>query len=82
MAEVRNYEPRVALTPGITGLEAYRHIIGHALAHLEHSGLIAMETGIAQHEELARLFTTAGYARFEFAADLTGRPRYAFAWVD
>jgi release factor glutamine methyltransferase len=81
LTEVRDFEPRIALTPGTTGLEAYRLIISQAPSHLERGGLIAMETGTAQHEELARMFTSAGYSRFEFARDLAERPRYAFGWT-
>jgi len=43
-------------------------------------GLLALETGIAQHAELAELFGKAGFSRWEFLNDLTPRPRYALAW--
>jgi len=43
-------------------------------------GLLALETGIAQHDELAELFRAAGFARYEFLPDLSHRPRYALAW--
>jgi len=44
-------------------------------------GLLALETGIAQHAELAALFGEAGFAHYEFLADLAHRPRYALAWL-
>jgi len=44
-------------------------------------GLLALETGIAQHAELAELFREAGFAHYEFLADLAHRPRYALAWL-
>jgi len=42
-------------------------------------GLLAMETGIAQHAALAELLPAAGFTHYEFVNDLSGRPRYAFA---
>jgi len=44
-------------------------------------GLLALETGIAQHAELAELFRAAGFAQWEFLNDLSHRPRYALAWL-
>jgi len=44
-------------------------------------GLLALETGIAQHAELAELFRAAGFAQWEFLNDLSARPRYALAWL-
>lgn len=79
--EVKHFEPRVALTPGPTGLEAIRTIIAGGFGRLQQGGLLALETGIAQQAEIARLFSAAGFARHEFLPDLTGRPRYALAWV-
>ena len=81
LAEVRNFEPRIALTPGSQGLEALQRIIAGAPAHLNQGGLLAMETGIAQHEAIAELFGAAGFSRHEFMSDMTGRPRFAWAWV-
>jgi len=44
-------------------------------------GLLACETGIAQHAPLLKLATETGYARAESLRDLTGRERYLFAFV-
>ena len=82
LIEVRGFEPEVALTPGHSGLEALVTIIGGARKFLAAGGLLAMETGIGQHQEIAERFKTCGYSRYEFASDLTGRPRFAFAWAD
>lgn len=81
LVEVKNFEPRIALTPGGQGLESIRRIIAGAPAHLNEGGLLAMETGIAQHEAIAGLLVTAGFLRHEFLPDLTGRPRFAWAWI-
>lgn len=81
LVEVKNFEPRIALTPGGQGLESIQRIIAGAPAHLNEGGLLAMETGIAQHEAIAGLLVTAGFSRHEFLPDLTGRPRFAWAWI-
>lgn len=50
--EVRDHEPRLALTPGDDGLAALEAIFASAGAHLTAGGLLALETGIAQHAAL------------------------------
>lgn len=77
--EVRNFEPTGALTPGGDGLAALGQIIAGAPARLAPGGLIALETGIAQHEVLRAQAASAGLGGFESLPDLTGRPRYVFA---
>jgi release factor glutamine methyltransferase len=76
---VKDHEPRVALTPGDDGFGALGHIIDKARDFLRPGGLLAMETGIAQHGQLARGLAAGGYQQIEFLPDLTGRPRFAFA---
>lgn len=43
--EVRNFEPRMALTPGPSGLEAYARIIPQAAALLRPHGWLVLELG-------------------------------------
>jgi release factor glutamine methyltransferase len=77
--EVRNFEPHAALSAGENGLAALRHIIATAPAYLADGGVLALETGIAQHVELQRIAANAGFGRIESRQDLTGRDRYIFA---
>ncbi len=79
-AEVRQYEPPTALTPGATGLEALEIILRESRSRLAPGGLLACETGIAQHGVLTELMQSAGYARCESLPDLTKRDRYFLAW--
>ncbi len=78
--EVRGFEPGSALTAADEGLADLRAIIGQARAFLAAGGLLALETGIAQHAELLRLAAAAGFARWESRPDLTGRDRFVLAW--
>lgn len=76
--EVVGYEPESALVAGADGLDDLRVILAHAARHLNPEGLLALETGIAQHETLEQLAKAAGFEAFESVADLSGRQRFAF----
>lgn len=81
LTEVKDFEPRMALTPGVSGLESLEIIIREAPRYLNKGGLLAMETGIAQREALQKMLTNAGFDRHEFVPDLTKRERFVFAWL-
>ena len=77
---MKDFEPRAALSAGPDGAADLNRIIKAANAYLSDGGLLACETGIAQHAALAALATAQGYARVESLRDLTGRDRYLLAW--
>lgn len=77
--EVRVHEPVSALTAADEGLADLRVIIAGALRFLKPGGLLALETGIAQHAVLVKLLTAAGYVAVESRKDLTDRDRFVFA---
>lgn len=78
--EVREFEPRGALTPGDDdGLGALRVILAGAAAFLNPGGRVALETGSAQEAPLRALAGEAGLRAGEVRMDLAGRPRYFFA---
>jgi release factor glutamine methyltransferase len=79
--EVKDYEPLPALVAGENGLSDLASIIRSARGHLSPGGLLACETGIAQHAQLLPLAATVGYSRTESLRDLTGRERYLLAFV-
>lgn len=78
--EVRGFEPHAALTPGGDGLVALTTIIHEAGERLAPGGLLALETGIAQHAALLAMLSECGFARTESKKDLTERDRFVFAW--
>lgn len=80
-AEVREHEPRSALTPGPTGLEALELILAQARRFITPGGLLACETGIEQHAALAQLATAHGYRGHRALNDLAGRPRFFLAFA-
>jgi release factor glutamine methyltransferase len=78
--EVRGFEPISALTAADNGLADLRKIIAAAAEFLRPGGLLALETGIAQHAALIERATAAGFARAESQQDLTKRDRFVLAW--
>ncbi len=80
--EVSGHEPAAALTAAEGGLADLRAILAGAPRFLTPGGWLAMETGIAQHAELARLAAAAGFKRTESLPDLTGRDRFFLAWIE
>jgi release factor glutamine methyltransferase len=73
--EVRDYEPRLALSGGKDGLETIRRLIGSAGRALRAGGWLAMETGLGQARDVAALLTASGYAAVEIRADLANIER-------
>ena len=80
--EVNCHEPAQALTAAEGGMGDLRAILAGAPRFLAAGGCLALETGITQHAELAKLAADAGFKRTESLPDLTGRDRYLLAWLD
>jgi len=77
--EVRDFEPRSALAAADEGTADLARIIAQAPRYLVSGGLLALETGIAQHARLLPLMQKAGFGQVESYPDLTGRDRYLLA---
>lgn len=73
--EVRDWEPRMALTDGGDGLAAYRAILGGAMPHLVPGGRIAVEVGAGQADAVLRIGAEAGLAPEGTRPDMDGRAR-------
>ncbi len=78
--EVRAFEPVSALVAPEAGAADLRKIIAGAPRYLAVGGILALETGIAQHSELLSTCAAAGFARSESRQDLTGRDRFVIGW--
>jgi release factor glutamine methyltransferase len=76
-AEVRDFEPHVALFGGADGLDLYRRLIPAARPALRPGGLLAMEFGFGQQEPLAALLR--GWQNVRFVEDYAGIPRIVLA---
>lgn len=60
-ADVRDFEPRLALDGGDDGLDLVRRIIELAPAFLAPGGLLALEIGFGQASAVAELFAARGF---------------------
>lgn len=69
------FEPRLALTPGGDGLDAYRAIAGGLGAHLAPGGRVLLEIGPTQGPAVAALLAGAGLRRIAVHPDLDRRDR-------
>ncbi|OCC24277.1 protein-(glutamine-N5) methyltransferase, release factor-specific [Croceicoccus estronivorus] len=71
---VRDYEPAGALFAGPDGLAAYRVLLAQLPAMLDESGVVLVEIGAAQADDVRAIAEAAGFdARLQH--DLGGRPR-------
>ncbi|MBQ7558265.1 MAG: peptide chain release factor N(5)-glutamine methyltransferase [Lachnospiraceae bacterium] len=75
MPEVRDYEPEAALDGGEDGLDMYRRIIPGALDHLKPGGMIFLEIGYDQAEQVKQLLEENGYIDVSVTKDYSGNDR-------
>ncbi|WP_120632963.1 peptide chain release factor N(5)-glutamine methyltransferase [Ruegeria sp. EL01] len=73
--EVREHEPRLALTDEGDGLGAYRHIAAGAPDFLMPGGRILVEIGPTQAAQVSALLDASGLADIRIIPDLDGRDR-------
>lgn len=73
--EVRQWEPKLALTPGDDGLSPYRLLTAAAPNALKPRGRLMVEIGYDQGEAVRALFQRAGFADVTLYPDLDGRDR-------
>jgi release factor glutamine methyltransferase len=78
-ADVRSYEPHLALDGGPDGLSAYRAIAAGAAGHLAPGGALIVEVGHGQSADVAALFRWRGFTRIEVIPDLGGVQRVVSA---
>lgn len=80
-AEVRDHEPRRALSGGRSGIDVIRSIIYRAPEHLRPGGTLLVEIGYDQAAIVAGLFDPAVWARQAFIHDLQQIPRVVSATI-
>lgn len=74
-ADVRDFDPLLALDGGADGLDAYRSIAAGSMSHLEGDGRIALEIGYDQKRLVTDIFAAAGFRLAESGRDLAGNDR-------
>jgi release factor glutamine methyltransferase len=73
--EVRDHEPRAALTPGGDGLSVIRRLVAGAPRHLKPGGHLLVEIGFGQHEQVAALADARVWTLLAIREDLQCIPR-------
>ena len=73
--EVREHEPRVALTPGGDGLRVIRSLIAEAPRFLQPGGHLVLEIGFDQHAAIEELIDEEIWELLDIHKDLQGIPR-------
>jgi len=72
-SEVKDYEPRMALDGGEDGLDFYRRIAEGAYGHLSKGGMLFLECGYDQAEDITVLL--GNYSNVEIIKDINGVDR-------
>ncbi len=79
-AEVRDWEPGLALDGGVDGLDFYRRISMEAHSYLGDGAFVALEIGADMGAEVCRLLARAGhYSEPSVRPDYAGRDRVVVA---
>ena len=73
-SSVRDFEPKLALVGGATGLEFYERLARELPAHLNPGGKIFLEIGAAQGASVKNIFNGEG----TLLKDLSGKDRFFF----
>ncbi len=73
--EVQNHDPLLALDGGPDGLVPYRIIAAEAKNHLSKNGLVLVEIGFDQADEVTNIFKLNSFIKLSLQRDLGGRDR-------
>lgn len=74
-ADVRDFEPHLALDGGPDGLGAYRAILSGAAARLSENGVVVVEVGAGQAGDVAAMMRASSLPFTAIRADLGGHER-------
>jgi release factor glutamine methyltransferase len=75
--EVRDHEPRLALSPGTDGLAVIRRLVAAAAALLRPGAALALEIGTGQGAAVRALLAGAGFVEVAVRRDYAGHDRVA-----
>jgi release factor glutamine methyltransferase len=75
--DIRDFEPRLALSGGADGLDVIRRIVSGAPRFLRPGGVLAVEMGMGQASRVFDLFGEAGFMAVKIDKDYGGHDRVA-----
>ena len=73
--EVKDHEPHMALSGGADGLVFYRRILKDVPRYLKAGGMVLLEIGYDQAQEVTALMEEAGYYEVRTIRDYGGNDR-------
>ncbi len=76
--EVKEYEPKIALVAGETGIEFYERLAKDLPQYLNRRAKVWFEIGYLQEERLTKLFNQPFWRQKKVEKDLAGHPRFFF----
>jgi len=79
--EVREHDPMTALDGGDDGLDFYRSLANEAHEYLYEGGIVAVEIGAGQFDDVSAIFESADFHLTNEAIDLGGHRR-AMVFID
>ena len=74
------HEPKQALTSGENGYMDLIHLINHSQAHLNPAGVLVLEHGFQQQEQVMHYMYQAGFKHVSGHQDLDQLPRFCVAY--
>lgn len=74
-AEVKEYEPRIALDGGWDGLDFYRILADKSRKYLKEDGYLCLEIGYNQGKQVSELLEKHNFSQIELIQDLAGLDR-------
>jgi len=76
MLDVKEFEPKIALTDNNDGLEFYRRFCNKAKKMINEKGSLILEVGIGSHPIRVReIFHSSGFNKIDLISDYNGDPR-------
>jgi release factor glutamine methyltransferase len=78
-AEVIKYDPEIALFAGLDGLDAYKRIIPNLAKFLNPDGIVVLETGASQSNQVKIMINAVGFIDTKIVKDLSGKDRLVAA---
>ena len=74
-AEVIKYDPEIALFAGSDGMEAYKKILPNLAKFLNPDGLVVLEIGASQGNQVKKMMNAVGFIDVKIVKDLSGKER-------
>ncbi len=81
MEEVREFEPRIALDGDLDGLAFYKRIASEAGEYLYKGGILIMEIGFDQYEDVRKLLIDNNFNNISVIKDYAGLDRIVVAYA-